>query len=181
MYQLLSNLVNYVDVQTKIAACRCHGGAINVYDFLPNCFSFAISWTNSNDNKAKIIFQSLKGGSRLCRGLPEFFRSSSCSCSQFPQLQQTVASSLRVVFILEVTTKMRVTSKTTTCRWKRGEHLSNSFSMVGINLFLRTTNHSQLLLWELHFFLLSASQTLIIYLYIEYAKRAEEGWERQSD
>lgn len=51
-----------------------------------------------------------------------------------------------------------------------------------INLFLRTTNDSQLFLWELHFFpLLSASQTLIIYLYIEYAKRAEEGWERQSD
>lgn len=40
MYQPLSKLVNYVDMQTKIAACRHQGGAMNVYDFLSNCFSF---------------------------------------------------------------------------------------------------------------------------------------------
>lgn len=43
MYQPLSKLVNYVDVQTKIAACRHQGGAMNVYDFLSNCFSFAVA------------------------------------------------------------------------------------------------------------------------------------------
>lgn len=41
MYQPLSKLVNYVDVQTEIAACRRQGGAMNVYDFLSNCSLFA--------------------------------------------------------------------------------------------------------------------------------------------